>query len=431
MEIKKINYKKYLNRGGFIINVAKMLAGNAAAQTIGLITAPIIARLYTPEDFGSMTLVMSIIGILSVFSCLRYEQAIVLPKDNRDGLNLLALCLIISCLFAFSLLFFVWLLRNVQGVFPGISALGNLLWFVPLGVFTFGICQSFIYWQTRIKNFSILSVNQVLIQVSVASSKIASGFCIGSSAGWLITGNIIGQSISIIILGYTLLRYYLSELRKTIRKANILCVAQEFRDFPKYRIWTGFLNSVNQNLPVFWLAYFFSNEVVGFFGLANSLLRKPINLISQSISRVFLQKAAETEVQSQDHRKNLTKATLGLAFIGIIPFGILMIGGRCIFTFLFGNEWLEAGLYVQLLAPWLFTLFINSPSTQLLLVKRELRFSLFFNIWNIFFRSLAIVIGMLLFREPWGALLLFSVIGVLANLYLIRFAFCLLPKADY
>jgi O-antigen/teichoic acid export membrane protein len=380
MEIKKLNYKKYLNRGGFIINVAKMLAGNAAAQTIGLITAPIIARLYTPEDFGSMTLVTSIIGILSVFSCLRYEQAIVLPKDNRDGLNLLALCLIISCLFAFSLLFFVWLLRNVQGVFPGISALGNLLWFVPLGVFTFGICQSFIYWQTRIKNFSILSVNQVLIQVSVSSSKIASGFCIGSSAGWLITGNIIGQSISIIILGYTLLRYYLSELRKTIRKANILRVAQEFRDFPKYRIWT---------------------------------------------------KAAETEVQSQDHRKNLTKATLGLAFIGIIPFGILMIGGRCIFTFLFGNEWLEAGLYVQLLAPWLFTLFINSPSTQLLLVKRELRFSLFFNIGNIFFRSLAIVIGMLLFREPWGALLLFSATGVLANLYLIRFAFCLLPKDEY
>lgn len=431
MEIKKLNYRKYLKRGGFISNVVKLLAGNVAAQAIGLITAPIIARLYTPEDFGSMTLVTSIIGILSVFSCLRYENAIVMPKDNKDGLNLLVLCLIISCLFALFLLFFVWLLRNIQGIFSGISALGSLLWFVPLGVFTLGICRSFVYWQTRIKNFSILSINQVFIQVSVAGSKIASGFWIGSSAGWLITGNIIGQLTSIIILGYALLRYYLNDLRKTIRKPDILRVAQEFRDFPKYRIWTGFLNSVAQNLPVFWLAYFFSSEVVGFFGLANSLLKKPINLISQSISRVFLQKAAETEARSQDHRKNLTKATLGLAFIGIIPFGILMIGGREIFTFLFGNEWSEAGLYAQLLAPWLFTGFIKSPSAQFLLVKRKLRFGLYFNIVNIIFISLAIVIGMLLCREPWGALLLFSAIGVLANLYLIRFAFCLLPKDDY
>jgi O-antigen/teichoic acid export membrane protein len=431
MEIKKLNYRKSLKRSGFISNVVKLLAGNMAAQAIGLITAPIIARLYTPEDFGSMTLVTSIIGILSVFSCLRYENAIVLPKDNKDGLNLLVLCLIISCLFAFFLLFFVWLLRNIQGIFPGISALGNLLWFVPLGVFILGICKSFVYWQTRIKNFSILSINRVFIQVSVASSKIASGFWIGSSAGWLITGNIIGQLTGIIILGYALLRYYLNDMRKTIRKPDMLRVAQEFRDFPKYKIWTGFLKSVAQNLPVFWLAYFFSNEVVGFFGLANSLLKKPINLISQSISRVFLQKAAETEARSQDHRKNLTKATLGLAFIGIIPFGILMIGGREIFTFLFGNEWSEAGLYAQLLAPWLFTGFIKSPSTQFLLVKRKLRFGLYFNIVNIIFISLAIVIGMLLCPEPWGALLLFSAIGVLANLYLIRFAFCLLPKEDY
>lgn len=431
MEIKKLNYRKYLKRGGFISNVVKLLAGNVAAQAIGLITAPIIARLYTPEDFGSMTLVTSIIGILSVFSCLRYEQAIVLPKDNKDGLNLLVLCLIISCLFAFFLLFFVWLLKNVQGIFPGISALGNLLWFVPLGVFTLGICRSFVYWQTRIKNFSILSINRVFIQVSVASSKIASGFWIGSSAGWLITGNIIGQLTGIIILGYTLLRYYLNDLRKTIRKPDILRAAQEFRDFPKYRIWTGFLNSVSQNLPVFWLAYFFSSEVVGFFGLANSLLKRPIELISKSISRVFLQKAAETEARGQDHRKNLTKATLGLAFIGIIPFGILMIGGREIFTFIFGNEWSEAGLYAQLLAPWLFTGFIKSPSAQFLLVKRKLRFGLYFNIVNIIFISLAIVIGMLLCPEPWGALLLFSAIGVLSNLYFIRFAFCLLPKDDY
>jgi O-antigen/teichoic acid export membrane protein len=72
-------------RAGFFRNVAILAGGTAIAQALNVLTAPIITRLYTPNDLGNLSVYISIYSILVVVASWRYETAIPLPKDDETA----------------------------------------------------------------------------------------------------------------------------------------------------------------------------------------------------------------------------------------------------------------------------------------------------------------------------------------------------------
>src|SRR5262245_30412759 len=84
------------------------MTGTTLAQAIPIAVAPILTRLYNPEDFGVFALLMSVISVIGVIATARYELAIMLPKEDADAVNILILSVIITtfvsavtCLFIF------------------------------------------------------------------------------------------------------------------------------------------------------------------------------------------------------------------------------------------------------------------------------------------------------------------------------------------
>ena len=414
---------RIFRRGGFVANVGTLLAGNVSAQAIGFLSLPFITRLYKPDDFGLMTLILSFIGLSSVIASFRYEISIVLPKNDDSAQNILVLCLFIVCGYSLLLLIIVPFLKDYVDIWMNVKGIGNLLWLVPVGVFATGLCQVFRLWYTRKKKFYLLSICQITTSVTTAGVKISAGLLFGSIAFWLIAGNVLGLLLAAVIFGFNFINANYHDFRRNITKQKIVDAAREFRKFPTYNAPTSLINSLSQNIPNFLFAYYFSPEVVGFYGLASSILRKPISLLSDAIRRVFLQKVSELQSASQSLRGSFVKATLGLAVVGVIPFGAVMLGGEWIFSTLFGQTWSTAGHYSQLLAPWLFLGFINPPATQIILVKQRLSFDLKWNIVVLILRAMAIMGASFISNEPWVAVALFSTVGTVANLYLIGFAF--------
>ena len=80
----------------FLKNVSTLSFGSIFAQFLGILAAPILTRLFAPEEFGIAGLFASIAGVIGVFSCLRYELAIMLPSNDDRAVNLLAGALILS-----------------------------------------------------------------------------------------------------------------------------------------------------------------------------------------------------------------------------------------------------------------------------------------------------------------------------------------------
>ena len=84
-------FDKYQSK--FYKNFLVLFKGSFLAQFIPLILSPVIARIYTPQEFGVLALFVSIVTIIGSVINGRYEQAIMIvdKKEEIDALTFLSL----------------------------------------------------------------------------------------------------------------------------------------------------------------------------------------------------------------------------------------------------------------------------------------------------------------------------------------------------
>ncbi len=140
-----------------------------------------------------------------------------------------------------------------------------------------------------------------------------------------------------------------------------------------------------------------------------------MNLIGSSISDVFFQRAsiARYEGTLDSLVENVLRI---LIIVSLFPISILTIAGSDLFYVFFGQEWVEAGVYAQILGIWAFVWFISSPLSAIFSVMEIQQYELTFNFLNIITRLLSLVIGGFM-GSARIALLLFSISGVLVYGY--------------
>ena len=166
------------------------------------------------------------------------------------------------------------------------------------------------------------------------------------------------------------------------------------------------MNMVSWQLPALMLTRFFSATVAGHYSLGLRVLQMPMSLVGAAISQVFFQRAAE--LRSQNTLTPLVEnAFRRLVFIGLPPMLVLGIIGRELFSFMFGANWMEAGIYVQILSIWTFFWFISSPLSNIFTIMERQDISLKINICNIFMRFLSLWIGGIC-QNPRLAIVLFA-----------------------
>ena len=76
----------------FAGNVTVMLAGTVAGQTVSILLSPVLTRLFTPAEFGNLSVYNSILMLFATVATLGFELAIPICLNDRDCANLLALC---------------------------------------------------------------------------------------------------------------------------------------------------------------------------------------------------------------------------------------------------------------------------------------------------------------------------------------------------
>ena len=264
MEKIKQLIRKKLPAGSFARNVVTLMTGTTFAQALMILVAPILTRLYTPEDFGVFALYTSVLGILAVVSCWRYELAIVLPEKDEDAANLLVLSILICFSMAALTLLLVALFRTTLANLLGAPELAPWLWFMPLSLIAAGLFQVFNYWSTRRKQFKRLAVRQITQSTVISATQIGTGALYPTvNAGGLIGGAILGQLTATGRLAWQIGRDEGPKIRGAFNKLNMKQMLIRYKDFPLYSSWSGFLNTASAMLPALLLGYFFNPAVVG------------------------------------------------------------------------------------------------------------------------------------------------------------------------
>ncbi|SFE11401.1 Membrane protein involved in the export of O-antigen and teichoic acid [Lentibacillus persicus] len=399
----------------FVRNVFIMASGTAAAQAVALALTPIITRLYGPEAYGLMGVFMAIIQTVAPVAALTYPLAIVLPERDMDAKRLMQLGIYIAVgLSLFSTMVIVVFDELIVQLFR-IEAIEPFLLLIPLVILFSAFLQTQEQWLVRTHQFAVSAKAAFLQALVVQGGKAGIGVFYPIPAV-LIVLTAMGNGVKALLM-VLLKRKFRSDQDDELSAYRDL--AQRFRDFPSYRAPQVLLNGVSQNIPVLLLSSFFGPASAGFYSLGRTVLSLPIQLIGKSAGDVFYPRVTEAKRNNENVARLIGKATLGLAAIGVIPFGIMIVLGPWLFSFVFGADWGVAGEYARWMSLWIFFIFINQPAINALPVLKAQGFFLKYSVVTVIIRTGAMLSGYALFADDVAAIASFSAAAALLSIGLI------------
>jgi len=396
------------------VNVVKLLSSRLAAQIIAVVTAPIIARLFLPEHFGIVQIFSSIAGVITVITCLRYELSIPLGKNEKEASASFTLSLFFTLIFTLVALAAVSVLKGKIAQWFKAPELEVFLWLLPISVFVGGLGNSLRYWAAREGRFGAMAWSGFGSALGGRLITIAWAVIIGTSVTGLFVGSFSGTAVGILLLLVFLSRKLVSDIKNSHLNFEALwAVAKRQKKFPIFSSWSGLLNTISVQLPPIILGLYFSTTVVGYYSLGRRLVSLPMTLLGSSIAQVFFPTAAK-EYNDTGTLSNIVRNVFRrLVQIGVFPIVALGFLGAPLFGFVFGEKWIEAGVYTQILSVWILFVFITSPLSTVFSVLQRQGTGLAFNIGLISSRTLALLLGAQMGspRITLAAFVVVSVIG--------------------
>lgn len=354
-----------LRSSRFVRGVMVLAGGTALGQAISLAASPVITRLYAAEAFGLLSVYASLLSIVSIVAAMRYEYAIPLPEDEVTATELLFLSLALVVVVSSFVAVGVWWLGDRLSVWLGAPGLAPYLWLLPVGVFVTGLNQVLTYWTIRHRDYGRLARRTVTRSVGAVAVQTGLGW-FGAGPVGLLLGELVGRaggSTNLGVAAWQRVRHQIGQVTvEGIRRA-----ARAYIRFPMLSSGSSLLNSAGVFLPPILITAGYGLQVSGLFALAHRILDAPVRLIGMSVSNVYLAEAAAlARTDPVRLRRMFQQTTVRLLLVGGMPAAVVGVMSPWIFATVFGEEWREAGVYAQLLAPYVAARFVVLPISQTL-----------------------------------------------------------------
>jgi O-antigen/teichoic acid export membrane protein len=378
-------------RSEFFRNALTLISGTTIAQFVAILLTPILTRIYTTEDFGELSLFMSITGILAVVSTMRYEMAVILPEKDEDAVNVMALSFLIAIGWAVLSLIAIFLFGDLISDFFGGAKNGGYIYLVPLAVLMLGMIQVLNFWSLRIKTFKNNAYSRIGNAAVNNGLALGFGFYLKGSFG-LIIGFFFAQVTSLFILTRTVFknrRKFLDQINWESMKKN----AYRYRNFPKINASHALVGSFQENGIIFFMKSFFGTSVLGSYSFAYRLLSVPGSLISTAISQVLMEKATKSVNNGETIKPMVMKIYKIVFLLGAPVFLMLFLFAPDIFAFIFSEKFREAGVIAQILTPWMFLNFIANSASGIPIIYNRLGIPFLFTCIDILLKIVSLYIG--------------------------------------
>lgn len=405
-------FKRSVGDRAHVKNAFLLIAGSGMAQAIPLLFSPVLSRIYGPAHFGNLAFYTATVAIATMIATGLYELAIVLPKSDRVAFQLLGLVIVIA--FAVSLTAFIVILFLKQFGVKLHDSIDQSIILIPLGILFNALFQGLNYWLNRKKSYFVLNVSRIAQSLGIVGISIVFGW-LGYNEYGLIMGYIFGGFFSIIPLLYILVKHH-----SIITLTGMRSVALLHLNFPKLMLPTSGMNTAAGQAPVFMLRSFYDNTVVGSYGFAARILTAPLAIISVAIGQIFYRNLAEVEHSGNRDLYTPFKRTASMLMaFSLLVFTPLYFWGEGLFGWIFGNEWLESGRFVEILVIGTAVRFIVSPlSTVFYVTDRIKMLALWQTIYfvstiTMFLLASGLPISMLLYVYAFHEVLLYGIYFIL------------------
>lgn len=404
----------------FVRDVAMVGGGIAAGQAIALAFMPFLTRLYGPESFGIAAAFAAIVNIITPVSTMGYANAIVMPESDKDAAAVARLSILCGLIIAPVSLILVHIGKPWLAVWTGMESKPNMLYLIPLtliiGAFLSVANQSAI----RAGLFKAKARAYVESKLLTDTSKLIGGM-IAPSGLLLILLVILGELTNFVMQMLRVPRTGFLKVSNWFGTRGIRNAAVEQRDFVIYRMPQNVLRAFSVGLPVMMLTAIFGPSSAGQYSLVVLLLSAPVMLLGDSVGEVFYPKITRAINNKTGTAFILiSKASLALFLVGIVPFGFTAFFGDVFLPWAFGVEWKIAGQYSQWVSLWMIAMLAVRPAVAAMPALKIQSTLLVYEVMITFGRVSAIYIG------NWNnsdilAIALFSIANVIGYFCLLIF----------
>lgn len=260
----------------------QIVVGHGLGQLVTLLTLPVLARLYSPEDYGVLSLILTLSTLIAPLALLGMDQAIVRPSQDDGVAPLIAL-------------------GSLSLLTSGLI-LGCVLYFFPLGDFGSEELRTFVAFSlpllmvvtgfhhlinqliVRSGQYGSIGIRNGLQSVSISLSQLALAATVG--IGWfngLVMGALIGTLVGVLVTVRFATKY--------VRRVKWRECAQSFSRFWQYPLIFAPMNVIMllaQQAPLLFVFSWHGAADAGQLGMAERIVSVPIALLGLAGGNIFV-----------------------------------------------------------------------------------------------------------------------------------------------
>jgi O-antigen/teichoic acid export membrane protein len=383
-------------KGHFRRSVLVLVGGTAFGHIITALALPVATRLYSPADFSVLAVYASVVSIVSVAACLRFDIAVPVAGTDEEAANLLVLSLILALLVSLVVAITFAIIPESLLEQLGLAVITPYFWLLSLGILLAAAYSAFQGWFVRRSGFGLIARCRVGQSAAMAGGQIGLG-AVGIAPVGLLVGHTLNTAVGCLVLGY---RVFAKETRllAAISRDSLHTTFNAFSRFPKYSTFEALCNSAAIQLPVIMIAALAVGPEAGYLILAMSVMQAPMALIGNAIGQVYLSRAPD-----EYRNGNLGQFTVdtlgGLSKVGIGPLIFCAIVAPDGFAIVFGESWRRAGEMVMWMTPWFITQLLSSPLSMAIHVTGHQRAAMSLQVFGLVIRVSAVWFASLWAKE--------------------------------
>ncbi len=363
-------------------DIFRLFSGSLLSKLIVFLFSPVLARIYTPENFGTLAFCSAIIMFFGPIFALRFNDAIPVTKTNSEAKRVLegavSIALMISSIVLVLSFVYGYLIEDISWIIiVSMSIIGALF---------YSIYETVSFLCVRNKHFRSISNSQVHQSLLGNISKLGLGLL-----GFLNFGLVVGHCFQQFFGTAKLINEEGSKINfrtiKTRFKSNLL-VLSKYLNYPKFRLSSKVALGLSQQLPVFIFGLMYGDKYLGLYSLTISTLSIPLTLISQNIRKVYYGYISSNEC-SASTALQLTNMSLLITVLLSVPIWLTLFffGGEA-YVLVYGEQWQTSGVIASIMATYLVLNLICSPIMDYFNVIGKLNVYFYFNILRLLLVSL-------------------------------------------
>lgn len=411
---------KILPQNTFVRGVLTLASGTVGAQAILIASAPLLTRLYSPDEFGILSVFLSMLGLVGGIAALRFELAIPLPEDDRNAAALSVTGAVVVVLFSLALFALVTSYSESLANQFNAPILAPYLWLLPVTFFANGLFLLLNMLCVRHERFGDMAKAKVLQSAITVVVQVA-GFSLGGAA--LIIGRVLGHVAAAIQLVRGIGLDYSVTVR-TLKLYDLWRVAINYRTFPLISTWSALASSIGSSITPLMFAAFFGLEMAGYFAMTMMVMVVPMSIIGVAVQNAFYRKAVDAHRTGRLAELILAvQSRLVLATLPFFALSAFVLPDA--FVLMFGEAWRVSGTFAVWILPWMLFQLTVTPCTGIFPIVGRLGLALLLDLSLAAAPVLAFSVALWLRGDALFAVQLLSAIASLVYLARISIAYCL------